>query len=237
MTSTLPGATRPRWRLLLWLAYPLLAITGAATHQQGWSLAAIVLLLSLLLWPALATRRVAPWLLWLAGFGAILWLAWRGFAGLLLDAVPLLVNLLLAWLFGRSLRAGRQPLVARFIEAIEGPSRLALPEVARYARQLTWFWTLLLALQAGLLGLLLSCVVPGGLLATLGHVPPLQLPQGWVTGYMHLGGYALIVVAFGLEYLFRRWHLRHLPHLRPHELAVQLAAGWHHLLRGGKMAP
>lgn len=225
MTSAPRATSRLRWRLLLWLAYPPLAIAGVLTHRQEWSLAAIVLLLSLLLWPVLRTRRIWPWLVWLGACAILAWLARRGLAGLVLDAVPVPVNLLLAWLFGRSLRAGRQPLVARFIEVIEGAPRLALPEVARYARQLTWFWTLLLASQAVLLGALLGCV------------PPLRAPHDWAMAYVHVGGYGLLVAAFALEYLFRRWHLRHLPHLQPHELAVRLALGWQHLLRGGKMGP
>ncbi|MEI7035385.1 xanthomonadin biosynthesis protein [Fulvimonas yonginensis] len=225
-------ARRARGRALpLLLAYPLLAIAGALTHRQAFSLAAIVLLLSLLLWPALRTGRPVPWLLWLGLLAGLAWLALHGLVVLALDAVPVLVNLLLAWLFGRTLRAGAQPLVARFIEAIEGTPRLAMPGIARYARQLTWFWTVLLGVQGIVLAGLLLCEVPGGVLAALGHRPPWPLPAGWVQGYVHAGGYALIVAAFVLEYLFRRWHLRHLPHLALPVLLHRLALRWPHLIR------
>ena len=55
--------------------------------------------------------------------GALGLLSLRGFAELLLDAVPVLINALLAYWFGRTLPTSR-PLVARFIAAIEGEERL-----------------------------------------------------------------------------------------------------------------
>jgi uncharacterized membrane protein len=234
----MPNTRRAQRRPLpLLLAYPLLAIAGAIAHRQVLSLAALALLLSLLLWPALRSRRPGAWLLWLGLLGALAWLAARGLAALALDAVPLLVNLLLAWLFGRTLRGGRQPLVAQFIEAIEGAPRLAMPGITRYARQLTAFWTLLLGGQALLLGAMLCCQVPGGILARLGAASPWPVPPAWVQGYVHVGAYLLLVAAFVLEYLFRRWHLRHLPHLSLHALLHRLALRWPQLIRGRNRAP
>jgi uncharacterized membrane protein len=224
---------RPDGRPLpLLLAYPLLALAGALLHRQFLSLAALGLLLGLLLWPPLRDRRPAAWLLWLGLLAAMAWLAARGLAALALDAVPLLLNLLLAWIFGRTLRAGRQPLVAQFIEAIEGAQRLTMPGIARYARHLTAFWAVLLTAQALWLGVLLCCQVPGGLLLRLGVAPPWPVSQAWVQGYVHLGAYLLLAVVFVLEYLFRRWHLRHLPHLGLHALLHRLALRWPQLIHG-----
>lgn len=229
---------RPGGRPLpLLLAYPLLALAGALLHRQFLSLAALALLLGLLVWPGLRRGRPGAWLLWLGLLCAMTWLASRGLAALALDAVPLLLNLLLAWVFGRTLRAGRLPLVAQFIEAIEGAPRLAMPGIARYARQLTAFWAGLLAAQAGLLGAMLFCQVPGGVLARLGVASPWPVPQAWVQGYVHLGAYLLLAVVFVLEYLFRRWHLRHLPHLGLHALLHRLALRWPQLIRGRNRAP
>lgn len=227
---------RARALPLLMLAYPLLALAAALTQRQAFALVACAWLLSLLLWPALRTRRPGPWLLWLTLLGGLAWLALHGWASLALDAVPLLVNLLLAWVFARSLRAGRRPLVAQFILAIEGPARLALPEIARYARHLTGFWALLLAVQAAWLGVLLACAAPGGALLGLGIAPPLAVPAAWVQGYLHVGGYLLIALVFVLEYAFRRWHLRHLPHLGLHALLHRLALRWPQLIRGDTSA-
>jgi uncharacterized membrane protein len=223
--------------LPLLLAYPLLATAGAVTQRQAWSLAAFVLLSSLVLWPALRDRRPGAWLAWLGLLGLVTWLAARGWAALALDTVPVMLNLLLAWLFGHTLRAGRQPLVAQFIEAIEGKQRLAMPGIARYARQLTAFWTALLIGQAWLLGLLLACQVPGGILVRLGIRSPWPVRQAWAQGYVHAGAYLLLAAVFALEYLFRRWHLRHLPHLGLHALLHRLALRWPQLIRGRNRAP
>jgi hypothetical protein len=226
-------ATRPRKLLLCLLPlYPALALAGALTHRQGFSVAAVSLLLALLLWPALSRGRPLPWLLWLALTGAMAWLALRGLAALALATLPMLISGLIAWLFGRTLCRGRQPLIARVIEAVEGAPRLALPGVARYARGLTWCWAVLLGVQAVVLGLLLACAVPGGLLLALGVAPPLVLPGRWALGYVQVGGYAVLALAFAGEYLFRRWHFRHLPQLGLRELIVQTAARWPQLIRG-----
>lgn len=234
MSADRRAGARP---LPLLLAYPVLAIAGALSHRQLLSVAALALLLSLLMWPALRSRRPLPWLLWLGLLAALGGLAARGLAALALDAVPMLLNLLLAWLFGRTLRSGQQPLIAHFIEAIEGTPRLAQPGIARYARQLTLFWTLLLAAQALLLGTMLLCQQPGGVLARLGVGSPWPVPQAWVQGYLHAGAYLVLGGAFGLEYLFRRWHLRHLPHLGLHAFLHRLALRWPQLIRGRNRVP
>ena len=237
-THVMSETWHPRGRPLpLLLAYPLLAIAGALTHRQELTLVASALLASLLLWPALRARRPGAWLSWLGLLGGLGWLAAHGLIALALDAVPLLLNLLLAWLFGRTLRAGRQPLIAQFIEAIEGAPRLAMPGIARYARQLTAFWTVLLGAQALLLGALLLCQVPGGLLVRLGLDSPWPVPLAWVQAYVHAGAYLLLGAVFVLEYLFRRWHLRHLPHLGLHALLHRLALRWPQLIRGRNRTP
>ncbi|RDI98886.1 xanthomonadin biosynthesis protein [Dyella solisilvae] len=237
-SSALPPKTTPRRWMALWFAYPVLALAGMLTHQQGYSLAACALLLTLLMAPALATRRPLPWLAWTLLLAAMGWLWLHGMVGLLLECVPIAINVLLASLFGRSLRAGSMPLIARFIEAVEGPERLLTPGVATYARQLTWFWTLLTATQALVLAVLLLCAEPGGLLAQLGVASPWPVPAGPAQAYVHFGGYGLIAAAFLLEHGFRRWRLRHVSHPRFHELALGIAARWPQLVRGqGPAAP
>lgn len=230
-------AARPRVLFLCLLAaYPLLALAGALTHRQAFPVAAVGLLVALLLWPALSRGRMLAWLLWLALLGGIAWLASRGLATLALETVPVLVSGLIAWLFGRTLRGGRQPLVAQVIEAVEGAPRLAQPGVARYARQLTWGWALLLGAQACALLVLLACAVPGGLYWTLGAAPPLAVPARWALGYVQVGGYGLLLLAFAGEYAFRRWHLRHLQHLGLREFMARLVSRWPQLVRAASGA-
>jgi len=212
--------------------YPVLAMAGVLTHRQGFSLAACVLLLTVLMAPVLATRRAAPWMIWLLTLGAAGWFWMHGWVGLVLECVPIAINVLLATFFGRSLRPGATPLIARFIEAVEGAERLKVPGIAPYARRLTWFWTLLTATQAFVLTLLLLCAEPGGLLASFGIASPWPVPGGVAQSYAHVGGYVLIASAFLLEHVFRRWHLRHIRHPRLHELALGIAARWPQLVRG-----
>lgn len=233
MSDVLPShaaATR-RYAMLLLLAYPVLAIVGAITHRQVFPLLALVVLLTVVMLPRLRSHRAVPWVAWLAMLVGVWLLSHYGVAGLLLEAVPILVNALLACWFGRTLGSA-EPLIARFIVAIEGADRLNQPGVARYARQLTWFWTLLLASQAVVLTVLLLCASHSGLLLRFGVTPPLQVPERWAVLWLHLGCYVLLGVAFALEYGYRRWRLRHLSHPGLHQMLLQLALHWPQLIRG-----
>jgi uncharacterized membrane protein len=237
MTTSLQpaeSATR-RYVLPLLLAYPLLAVAGALTHRQIFPLAALLLLLTAAMLPRLAARRFGSWLLWLGLLLALSLVSLYGFAGLLLEAVPILINALLACWFGRSLSTP-EPLVARFVIAIEGSGRLAQPGVAHYARQVTWFWTLLLGAQAVLLAVLLLCAEHSGLLVRFGVASPLPISDTWAAAWLHVGGYMLLGAAFLLEYGYRRWRLRHLSHPGLHDMLLQLALHWPQLSRGHRAA-
>lgn len=233
MTTAAPAirnAARP-WALALLLACPLLGSAGALSHHPIFSLAALLSLFTALMLSRLLSRRLLPWLLWLVGLAALLLVAWLGLADVLLDTVPILINALLAYWFGRTLWTA-PPRVARFIAAIEGPERLAQPGMGTYARQLTAFWTLLLAAQALLLTTLLLFAEHTGLLARWGLASPWPLSDRWAAMWLHVGGYLLLGAAFVLEYGYRRWRLRHLPHPRLHTMLLQLARHWPQLVRG-----
>lgn len=225
--------TTRRYVLVLLLAYPLLAMAGALTHRQVFPLIALSLLLTAVLLPRLRTRRAGPWLAWLGLLSGLLLLSLRGYAGLLLEAVPVLINALLACWFGRTLSTA-EPLVARFIVAIEGAERLQQPGVAGYARQITWFWTLMLGVQAIVLAMLLLFAEHSGLLARLSIVSPLPLSDRWAAAWLHVGGYVLLAAAFLLEYGYRRWRLRHLSHPGLHDMLLQLALHWPQLVHGSR---
>lgn len=214
------GALR-RVTLPLLLAYPVLAIAGAVTRRGGFSLAALLLLLTVWMLPRLFGGALSAWLSWAAAVAAVLVLAALGLTNALLEALPLLIMLGLSWWFGRTLRGGREPLVARFIRVLEGADRLDVPGVPRYARQVTTFWAVLLGLQA----LVLMALLLRGLLDVD------ALPR-WVTIYQHVGGYLLIAAAFAAEYLVRRWRLRHVVHPGLHAQALQMMQCWPQLLHG-----
>ena len=94
------------------------------------------------------TRRGRILLAALAAFGVVGFLAWRalGASPALFYPVPYLcVYLILLWLFGRTLQAGRQPLVTRLATHVHGE----LPaDLVRYTRQVTWAWCVFFAAMA-----------------------------------------------------------------------------------------
>ena len=235
MTASPPSTNRAR-RYALWLlpVYPLLAIAGVLSHRQVFALLALALLSTVLLLPQLLARNGVAWLSWCAVLAGLLLVWLLGFVGLLLEAIPVLINGLLAIWFGASL-ATAEPLVERFIIAIEGAERLQQPGVTAYARQVTWFWALLLGAQALLLTVLLLCADHSGLLERFGFASPLHVPERWAAAWLHLGSYLLLGVAFGLEYLYRRWRLRHLSHPGLHDMLLQLAMHWPQLVRSKRV--
>lgn len=230
-----PDGSRRRAAPLL-LAYPVLAIAGAVTHKQLFSVLALGLLVTVLMLPQLLRFRLLPWLIWAAALSALALLSLHGFAGIVLETIPLLVNGLLAYWFGHTLLRG-EPLVARFVVALEGAQRLQQPGVAVYARQLTWFWTLLLGAQAMLLLVLLLFADHSGVLARLGLAAPFHVSEALAAAWLHLGCYILIGMTFILEYLYRRWRLRHLVHPGWRDMALGMVRLWPLVLRGGGAAP
>jgi len=188
-------------RLPLALAYPLLA--HAASASDSGVLAAVALgdlLLVLLIGPLL---RMRPWALALvlAAVPALAWLAHSPHAQLPLLAPPVLFTGLLCWLFARTLRRGRSPLITRVVELTEGPPT---PDVARYTRRLTVAWALLMGLITVINATLALVAVPDGVLARLGHPLPLAVSQAGWSLFANLLNYGLVAGFFLAEYAYRR---------------------------------
>ena len=80
----------------------MLAVTGTLTHREVFPLLALAILVTVVLLPGLSQRQVGTWLRWLGLQAALLVVALLGFAELLLQAVPVLINAALAWLFART---------------------------------------------------------------------------------------------------------------------------------------
>jgi len=232
-TSLLPLAPVLRARALAGgvAVYVLLLLAALATGNAWLDAAAALAFVTLLLSPGLLRRGAAAWSLWLlaaAGVGA---LAARGHGRLALDLLPVFINAALCALFARTLAPGRVALIAAIIEVIEGPERLALPRVAGYARGLTWAWSLLFGVQAGVLLVLIACQVPGGLLASFGVRPPFALAAAGWGMYVHLGSYAVVIGFLIVEYAFRRRYLGHIPHAPLAQFIAHLARRWPALVR------
>ena len=183
----------------------------------------VVVLVSAVLAPGLRSGARGSWLTWLAVVGGVALLAGLGHGRLAIDLVPLAINLALGLLFAHSLTAPHTPMVARAIIAIEGRERLAMPRVAGYARALTLAWALVFLLQSVIFLVLLGWWLPMAAAEQASHP--------WVQTWLHVGGYLLPAIFMLVEYVFRRWYLRHLPHVAPQVFLERLMRNWHQLMR------
>src|SRR5690606_21535431 len=147
----------------------VLAHLSSARDSHPLALAALLVLVLLLLASPMAGRRAWAWLA-LPLLAAGCWALYRaGHAPLPLLLVPVAFIGLVAWVFGRTLRAGRLPRRTRVVPVLaDVPPGGMEPALARYTRGLTLAWTLLL-LALGAVNLLLAMIAsPDGLLAQVG---------------------------------------------------------------------
>ena len=121
------------------------AIIEGLPPAAGAALSLVPLLL-VAIWAARRSRRRAAVAASVAAAALGLWLGW----GELERRFPDLFflehagsNLVLAIVFGRTLLAGREPLVGRFARAVHGDLP---PDVVRYTRQVTAAWTVFFVL-------------------------------------------------------------------------------------------
>jgi len=108
---------------------------------------------------------------------------------------PVLIDLALCWLFGRSLRRGAEPLItsfARHAHAGDLP-----PDVPPYTRRVTLAWTLLFAAMAAV----------AAWLAAFGP------ERAWAL-FVYVGSPALVAALFLGEFAWRRVRFRHHPRQR-----------------------
>jgi uncharacterized membrane protein len=177
--------------LCLFASYP------AVTHF-GKPVVALAVLAALLayLFAAVWIHNPLRWLMPPAVGGALYWLAPP--AEWVLFLPPIAINLALAWVFGRTLRHGRMPLISRF--ALMEQATLS-PEVAAYTRLLTWLWTVLFIAAAAV-----SLV-----LALSGHHDAWSL-------FTNLINYLLVGALFLGEFAYRRVRFRNYRHHSPLQL-------------------
>lgn len=175
----------------LFVAYP------AVTHF-GRPATAVALLATLAAYivASLCLRHPLRWLVPPAAGVAVFWASPP--AEWLLFVPPILINALLAWLFGRTLVHGRVPLIARFAVMEQGTLSA---ELAAYTRMLTWLWTLLF-ISAALLSLAL---------AMSGHRDAWSLFTNFIN-------YLLVAALFLGEFAYRRLRFRNYRHHSPLQL-------------------
>lgn len=191
--------------IALALAYGVLAHLAAAWRNDVLSLAALLALVAMLLAAPIAARRAWAWLAVPLLVAAAWWLYAAGHAGVPLLLVPVAFILLIAWVFGRTLRRGRTPLISRIVLALEGgPDAPLAPELIAYTRALTAFWAALLVTLA-LVNLVLAAIAtPDGLLASLGVTPPVSITRTQWSWFANLFNYGIVGGAFIGEYAWRK---------------------------------
>lgn len=230
--QTAPAVPTPAWRryLVIALVAIYLGVVLAAWSSGNDLLVAfcVFALVTAVLAKSLAARKLWAWLSWVVLSAGLLALTLNGNGRVALDLLPVAINLALAILFGLSLRKGHMPLIARAICAIEGPERLALPRVAGYARFLTTAWAGLFVVQALIFSIMLAWWLPG--------IAADKMLHDWGTTYLHVGGLLLPAIFMALELVFRRWYLRHIPHLSLLDFMHRLVSNWPDLLRDSAAA-
>jgi uncharacterized membrane protein len=177
--------------LSLFLAYPAVAHFGKPATALA-LLAALATYLVAGAWIQHPLRWFAP----LAAGAAVYWAAPP--AEWLLFLPPVLINLALAWVFGRTLVRGRIPLIARF--ALMEQATLSA-EMAGYARTLTWVWTLLFVAAAAIS---LALALSGD-------------RDAWSL-FTNLINYLLVGALFLGEFVYRRLRFRNYRHHSPLQL-------------------
>ena len=231
-SSTANTSTRRasmRWLPPVLIAYAVLALLGGVLHRPLLSLIAAALLLLALAVPVLRRPSIAGVVSWLVLAVLLLVPAALGRVQLALAGLPIAILGALAWLFARSL--GREPLIARCIRVIEGEQRLTLPGVAHYARGVTAYWAIVLALQAVILAAIWLLARPGGVLDAFAVATPFTMPRAALAWYPEIGCWVVLTIAFASEYIVRRWTLRRIPHPPLKRFLMRLVQRWPQLIR------
>lgn len=189
--------------ILLALAYSVLAHVASARHDGPLAVCALAVLLLLVLVSPLARRRLWAWLVLCAGLAALAWLARSPYTQVPLLLVPTAFIALVAFVFGRSLMAGRTPLISKIVAALEDEP-VPAAELMRYTRGLTAAWAWALAVLAAINLALSLIAVPDGLLAQFGLHPPLTVTQTQWSWFANVFNYGIIGGFFAVEFAIRK---------------------------------
>ena len=140
-----------------------------------------------------------------------------GYGESALALMPALIAALIGWIFARTLRRGRRPLIARMIAAMDGEQMLRDEGIARYARRLTGLWAGwqgVLALLGLLLAIAASCCAAD---------------WRWLPGPRLFGAVLLPAAVLALllgEFLLRPYLLPQAPRRSPVQFMRGLLRAW-----------
>ncbi|HEY0334644.1 MAG TPA: ketosynthase [Stenotrophomonas sp.] len=222
-------------RIVLLLAYPVLAHVASLREDGRWSALALASLVLLTLLGPLV--RLRPWaLLLLAGSGVGLYrLAASDYVWLLLLLLPVAFTLLIAWGFARTLLPGREPLITRIVSALHARAGMPMTEaLTRYGRGLTLAWALFLAALT-LFNLVLALCASPQWLAAIGSPPALAISHAQWSWLANLACWGLVGAFCVVEYAVRQRRFPQQPYRHVGDFVRQMAqlgpAFWRDLLR------
>jgi uncharacterized membrane protein len=211
-------------RVALALSYPVLAHLASVNDSGAWAGLAMASMVVFVLLEPLLHRRLWALLVLGACLLGLWWIAQTRYALMPLLAPPVVFIALVGWLFGRTLVKGRVPLITRIVEALYAQASMPMtPDLYRYTRQLTFAWALVLGLLAVINLLLALCAVPDGVLAQLGHVPPVSVTSAQWSLFANVLNYGIVGGFFVVEYLLRKRRFPQRPYRNVLEFGQQMA--------------
>lgn len=193
------------WLIIaLTLGYLATAHVALIHHSTELAAAATALLALLFVASIQGPRRTGARMIAAAIGATIVILVARGAPPVPLLLPPVLIPASIGFMFGRTLRPGSTPLVERVARGFHAPL-VPAPEIIRYARGVTWAWTLLLALVATINAWLIVNLVPGGLLDIGGFAPRWPASPQVFVWFGNTGTYLLIGGMLLAEFSVRIW--------------------------------
>jgi uncharacterized membrane protein len=186
------------------VCYPLLAHLAVLADSVLLTVASIAVLALLALLPGLLRGSVAAWLAAGVIGGALAVLSQQSLIWLPLYAPAVLSDLLVAWIFARTLLPQRVPLVERIVRLLHAPDESLNPAIGPYARRLTLAWAVLFG-SLGAISLLFALLAtPNGILVLIGVHPAFTVSQHSWSLFANFIEYLLVAGFFALEYSYRR---------------------------------
>lgn len=165
-------------------AYPLLVHVSLVFALPSLMFIAPLVFLTGAFWYGLISCNRLAWITFSTLCAIILLVEYCGLTLYLLYLPPILLPLLMLYIFGRTLYGGREPLITSIGEAARGPLSLSM---RRYTRFLTQLW----------------CGVFVTMIAWSTLLPWLEQPQLW-SWFTNIINYGLVGVLFVGEFMLRK---------------------------------
>ena len=205
------------------VCYPLLAHMAVRADSVALTIASIAALALLVLLPGLLRGSASSWLASLVIAGALALLSQQSLIWLPLYAPAVLSDLVVAWVFARTLLPEREPLVERIVRLLHAPEEELNPAIAPYARRLTLAWAVLFG-SIGLVSLGLALFAePNGILVLLGLRPVITVSQHSWSLFANFIEYGLVAVFFAVEYGYRRYRFPEQPYANVLDFLTRMA--------------